>query len=124
MPDRNLTGDQSTLVIDGEAIPVVSKSWTYSKETTESNFDDSKNPERGVVLDSPEGELEYDGEKTDLEQRLIDAREQKHRIIHRLDTGSGYRFKGCLITEVSADEPGDDKRSVTISWEGEEAITF
>lgn len=124
MPDRNLTGDQSTLVIDGDPIPVTSKSWTYSKETTESNFDDSKNPERGVVLDSPEGELEYDGEKLDVEQRLIDERENQVRIIHRVEGGGGFRFNGCFITEVSVEEPGDDKRSVTISWEGEEAVTF
>lgn len=124
MADRNFMGDQSTLVIDGEAEPVTSKSWSQTTETAESQFDDSKNPNRGVSGKSPEGELEYDGRKEELEKKLIEAAEEKHRIIIRHDDGGGFRMKRCIITDISADSPGDGKRNVSISWEGEEAVPF
>lgn len=125
MPNnRNHMGDQTTLVIDGEAIPVTSKSWTWSQETADSNFDDSKNPDRGITSRSPEGELEYDGRKDELERRIMNAPENKHRIILRHNDGGGFRFKGVLVTEISGEGPGDGKRNVTISWSGEAAVPF
>lgn len=122
--DRNHMGDQTTLVIDGEAIPVTDKGWTWSQETADSNFDDSKNPDRGVSSRSPEGEAEYDGRKDELERKLMNSPDDKHRIIHRHDDGGGFRFKGVLIEEIDAGEPGDGKRNCTISWVGEEAVPF
>lgn len=124
MTDRNFMGDQSTLVIDGEAVPVTGKSWTHTTETAESQFDDSKNPHRGTSGEYPEGEAEYDGRKKELEKKLVEADSDKHRLIYRHDDGGGFRFKRCIITEVSADSPGDSKRGVTISWEGEETVPF
>ena len=89
MPNnRNHMGDQTTLVIDGEAIPVTSKSWTWSQETADSNFDDSKNPDRGITSRSPEGELEYDGRKDELERRIDELErkvdDQKRRVSNEI----------------------------------------
>lgn len=124
MSDRNRMGDQSTLIIDGDPIPVTDKGWNYTTETAESQFDDSRNPDRGVSAEFPEGDAEYDGRKDELEKKLIESDEDKHRIIYRHDDGGGFRFKRCIITSIEAGEPGDGKRNVSISWEGEEAVPF
>lgn len=124
MSERNRMGDQSTLIVDGEPIPVTDKGWTYTKETASSQFDDSRAPDRGISGESPEGDLEYDGAKKDLETRLIEAENDKHRIIYRFNDGGGFRFKRCIITDIEASSPGDGKRNVSISWEGEEAVPF
>lgn len=126
MPEnRNQMGDDVDLVIDGEVVPVTNKGWTWTQETTSSNFDDSRNPDRGVTTRYPEGDLEYDGTKKDLERRLIEAGEQKHRLIFReTDVGGGYRVTGVLITEIDKGHPGDDKSNVSISWEGERLVPF
>lgn len=117
-------GDQTTLVIDGEEVPVTDKGWTFTRETADSNFDDTKAPNRGVSGKYPEGDLEYDGRKKDLEDRLIEADEEKHRIIFRHEGGGGFRAKGVIIDEIDAGNPGDGKRNVSISWTGEQMIPF
>lgn len=122
--DRNTMGDEVTLVIDGEEVPVTDKGWTYTRDTAESNFDDTKNPDRGITQRYPEGELEYDGRKETLEKKFVGADENKHRIIFRHDSGGGFRAKGVIINEVDSGAPGDGKRNVTISWEGEEMVPF
>ena len=122
--NRNQMGDDVDLVIDGETVPVTDKGWTWTQETAESNFDDSKHPDRGVSSRYPEGDLEYDGTKKDLEQKLIEAGEDKHRLIFReTDVGGGYRMMGVLITSFEKSHP-DGKSNVSISWEGERMVPF
>lgn len=122
--NRNQTGDDVDLVIDGEVVPVTDKGWTWTQETAESNFDDSKNPDRGVTSRYPEGDLEYDGTKKELEQKLIEAGGDKHRLIFReTDVGGGYRMMGVLIESIEKSHP-DGKSNVSISWTGERMVPF
>ena len=81
--DRNQTGDDVELVIDGEVVPVTDKGWTDTRDWAESNFDDSKSPDRGLAARSTEGDLEYDGTKQELERKLHEAPQNKHRLIFR-----------------------------------------
>jgi hypothetical protein len=124
MPERNFRGDQSTLVIDGEAIPVTDKGWSYEREVSDSQFDDSPTPDLGRTNEQPTGDFEFDGRKESLEKRVVNADDDKFRITYRFADGGGFRFKGCILTDISASEPGDDKRNVSVSWEGEEAVPF
>lgn len=122
--NRNQTGDDVDLIIDGERIPVTDKGWTWTQETEESQFDDSKNPDRAPTSRYPEGEFEYDGTKQELEKRIIESPEDKHRLIFReSDVGGGYRMKGVLIEEIDKSHP-DGKSGVTVSWTGEKMVPF
>jgi len=122
--NRNQTGDDVDLVIDGEVVPVTDKGWTWTQETAESNFDDSKHPDRGVTSRYPEGDLEYDGTKKELERKLIEAGGDKHRLIFReTDVGGGYRMMGVIIESIEKSH-SDGKSRVSISWTGERAVPF
>jgi|APHM01.1.fsa_nt_gi hypothetical protein len=124
MSARNEVGADSTLIIDGEALTLTDKEWSYNTETAESKFDDGLNPDRGVTQQFPEGSAEYDGRKDAFEKKIVNATEDKFRIIYRNNDGGGFRFKRCVITNISANGPGDDKRNVSFDWEGEEAVPF
>jgi hypothetical protein len=118
--NRNQTGDDVQLVIDGEKIPVTDKGWTWTQETAESNFDDSKHPNRSVTSRHLEGDLEYDGAKSALERKLINAKGSKHRLLFQeQDTGETYTILGVIIESIEKSYPGDGKSSVSISWTGE-----
>lgn len=123
--DRNQMGDDVELVIDGEVIPVTDKGWTDTRDWAESNFDDSKAPDRGLASQYPEGDLEYDGTKQELEQKLHEAPETKHRLIFRnTKNGGGYRIMGVAIEDIEHQHPGDGKSNVSISWSGERIVPF
>ena len=125
MPNRNQTGDDVQLVIDGEVVPVTDKGWNWQQETSDSQFDDSKNPDKAVTGRSAEGDLEYDGTKKELETKLMNAGESKHRMIFReTDQSGGYRASGVLINNIEKQYPGDDKSNVSISWEAERMVPF
>jgi len=123
--DKNQMGDDVELVIDGDVVPVTDKDWSHTRDWSESNFDDSKHPDRGLSSHYPEGDLEYDGTKQELEQRLIEAPENKHRLIFRNKKhGGGYRIMGVAIEDIESGHPGDGKSSVSISWVGEKVVPF
>lgn len=123
--DRNQMGDDVELIIDGETVPVTDKGWTDSRDWAESNFDDTKSPDRGLASRSPEGDLEYDGVKEELERRLHEAPETKHRLIFRNKKhGGGFRIMGVAIEDIEHTHPGDSKSNVSISWSGERVVPF
>jgi hypothetical protein len=123
--DRNQTGDDVELVIDGEVVPVTDKGWTDTRDWAESNFDDSKAPDRGLSARSTEGDLEYDGTKQELERKLHEAPQNKHRLIFRNKKhGGGYRIMNVTIDDIEHSHPGDGKSNVSISWSGGEPIPF
>jgi len=123
--DRNQMSDDVELVIDGEVVPVVNKGWTHTRDWSESNFDDGKNPDRGLASEYPEGDLEYDGTKQELEKKLHEAPGDKHRLIFRNKKhGGGYRMMGVAIEDIEHTHDENSKTNVSISWTGERVVPF
>jgi len=121
--DRNFTGDQAELIVDGEVYPVTEKSLSIDTETTDSQFDDS-GPERthtAVTGLDLSGSFAYDGQNGSLREALLAAPTEKHRLIFREDDGSGIRFNGVTIS-LGRDYPADDKAETSVDWEAEEYV--
>jgi hypothetical protein len=123
--DKNFRGSDAELVIDGEVYPCTEKSFSYEPQTTDSQFDDSPvgTTDKAVTGVDISGSLDYDGKNAALRNAVLQAPEEKHRLIIREEGGGGVRVKGVILS-FSRDYPSDGKASSTVDWEGEELVPF
>jgi hypothetical protein len=121
--ERNFRGDQAELAFRGETYPVTEKSLDISKETSDSQFDDTpiETTNKAITGLDLSGSFSYDGRNLDLRGAILGDPEAKGRIIFREEDGAGFRFNGCVLS-LSRDYPSDDKSETTVDWEAEEVV--
>jgi hypothetical protein len=120
---RDFTGDQATLILDGESYPVTEKSLSIDTQTTDSQFDDTRpgKTSKAVTGVDISGSFSQDGRDANLRQAVLDAPAKKGRLIFREDDGNGVRFNGVTLS-FSQDYPSDDVAEATVDWEAEEYV--
>lgn len=121
MADRNETGNDGVLTVNGRRVPFTNVDYDLAFETTKSNFSDGLEKDGAYTGKEASGTIEADGSKAELKNLLLDDQGNPEEDIRILMTGSedGDRFTDVRITNFGREFPGGDKTTTTIEWESD-----
>jgi hypothetical protein len=118
MANRQETGDDGVLIVNGQRVPFTNVSYDLEYETDESNFNDGLHEDSAYVSRGSSGTIEADGSKSELKNLLLNDDGTPTDDIRIIMTGSegGDRFTDVKITNFGREFPGGGKTSTQIDW--------
>jgi hypothetical protein len=115
--NRDETGKDGTLIVNGEEFPFTNQSLTISWDTSDSDYNDKTETHHRKTAKSTEGEIEVDGSAAELKAAIMDENGEQRDDIRIQMSGSegGDRLTGVTVTEFGREYPGGDATTTTIS---------
>lgn len=119
--DKNETGKDGVLIVNGEEIPFTNADYELSYGTTSSDFNDEMEQSTAYTNKTHTGSIEAEGSKAELKRQLLDADGMPRDDIRLQINGSegGDRFTDVKIETFGREFPGGDKTTTTIDWKAD-----
>lgn len=120
--DKNETGKDGVLIVNGREIPFTNADYEISFDTTGSDFNDQLEQDSAITSKPPvEVNIEADGSKAELKGELLTDDGMPRTDLRAIVRGSevGDRFSKGKPTAFGREFPGGDKTttSVTIQFD-------
>jgi hypothetical protein len=121
MVQKDETGKDVTLIIAGEELAFTSISESDEVEMSESQDNESINPNKTVVSQTFNGSGEYDGSRKEFKNavRKSDGTPKEDLRILVEDTEGKRRYEGVTITNIEKETPADERTNTSFDWEAE-----
>jgi len=120
MVDRNETGRDSSITVNGNRIPATSKSFSNDTQRAASKFDDNYFEDSATTGQELSGELEAEGSNEELEQQLFrpNGRAREGIVVHIRGEENGHRFSG-VVPSLDREYENDGKTVTSVSFEAD-----
>lgn len=118
MADRNETGNDGELIVDGEEVPFTNADYEVGFDTSASDFNDRLEQDSAITSKPPtEVTVEADGSKAELKGLLMNADGTPKTGLRATVRGveGGDRFTKGKPTSFGREFPGGDKTTTEVT---------
>jgi hypothetical protein len=116
--DRDETGKDGVLVVNGEEFPFTSIDQSIEWGETGSDYNDKRETHHRKTNKDSSGSIEVEGSTEELKDAIMTASGVQRDDIRLVYSGAegGDRFTGVTITNFGREFPGGDVTTTTVDW--------
>lgn len=116
--DRDETGKDGVLMVNGQEFPFTNVDSSIEWGETSSDYNDKMEAHHRKTNKDSSGSIEVDGSQEELKAAIMDENgEQRDDIrLQMMGSEGGDRYTGVTITNFGREYPGGDVTSTTVDW--------
>ena len=121
MVNRNETGKDGVLMVNGNEIPVTNITFDTNYNNASQEWNDREHPVKTNVSQEASGSFEWSGSVPAARDAVIDGNgnARKGTLQFRLSEET-WRARGVIPETVSRENPADDHTNGSVDWTAEE----
>jgi hypothetical protein len=122
MADRQETGKDGVLIVDGQEFPFTDLNFDDDVDLSERENNQSMFRDLVPTGVGFSGDFEFDGQRSELRSATRNSDGTPKQDLRIIVQGSeqGYRFEGVVVTSISRSYPGDDRSNTSAEFEAEQ----
>lgn len=116
--DRDETGKDGVLIVNGEEYSFTNCSYSLTWGETGSDYNDTREVHHRKTNKDSDGSFDFEGSQEELRAAIMNDNGEQYDDIRLQVEGSegGDRFTGVTITSLGREYPGGDVTTQSVEW--------